>query len=273
MKTKGQIGVKLGRFVAATLAVTSMILLALSLGCYASYRNDISYLRSIVRAKISTDNSPGVFASINHWVYGHKGFKKNQDYFLLEALGPTPIQILDGGGDCTDKSMLLMAMLESIGIDSTLTMLYDTDGETPTHTVVEVRHGPFRAVADPVYDLVFPNPSGGFYGTEDLRRNPALLLNRLDSLIQVRGVSDKIIYYRRENESYRFASPINWNKGDLLKAMSKALEAMGTEPRNIRRPHFLDDPKLFTAVLLFSVSALFVTLAFLVKRMTRNNPA
>src|SRR4030066_922729 len=111
-----------------TFLLVSIIFFILSLICYISYKSDISYLRSIVRTHISTENSPGVFESINHWVYQNKGFKKNPDFFLFKSLGPTPIQVLDKGGDCTDKSILLMAMLESIGIDSTLVMLFDADG-------------------------------------------------------------------------------------------------------------------------------------------------
>lgn len=248
-----------------TFLLMSIIFFILSLICYISYKSDISYLRSIVLTNISTENSPRVFESINHWVYQNKGFKKNQDFFLFKSLGPTPIQVLNQGGDCTDKSILLMAMLESIGIDSTLVMLYDADGEIPTHTVVEVRNGKFKAVADPVYDLVFPNPNGGFYGITDLRKNPGLLLNRLDNLLQIRGASNKIVFYRRAHESYEFASPINWNKNDLLRLVSNILGGMGIEARDIRRPHFLDDPKLLISMTLFFASLFFITFAFVFK--------
>jgi hypothetical protein len=258
----GKLPMKLPNPASSITLLTSIIFLILSLTCYVSYRNDISYLRTIIRANISTETSRKVFESINHWVYQNKGFKKNQGYFLFESLGPTPIQVLNQGGDCTDKSILLMAMLESIGIDSTLVMLYATDGKTPTHTVVEVRDGQFKAVADPVYDLVFPNPNGGFYGIEDLRKNPALLLNRLDNLLQIKGASNKIAFYKRVNESYQFASPINWSKNGLLKFAANILGRMDIEARDIRRPHFLDDPKLFTSAACFSAafSLLFVVL-------------
>jgi len=245
--------------------VLSIIFCIFSTVSYISYHNDILNLRSIVRADISTDNTPEVFESINHWVYQNKGFKKNQDYFLFDKLGPTPIQVLNKGGDCTDKSILLMAMLESIGIDSTLVMLYDTDGRTPTHTVVEVREGQFKAVADPVYDLVFPNPNGGFYNIADLRTNAGLLPNRLDNLIQIRGASNKIALYKRVSESYQSASPINWNKNEMLKLISNILGWIGIEARDLRRPHILDDPKLFVSTVLLFVSLLFVFFAFVFK--------
>lgn len=248
------------------LFLMSIIFFILSIISYISYKNDLSFLRSIVRTQISTETAPEVFESINHWIYQNKGFKKNPDYFLFKFLGTTPIQVLNKGGDCTDKSILLMAMLDSIGIDSTLVMLYDSDGGAPTHTVVEVRSGQFKAVADPVYDLVFPSQvSSGFYSIADLRENPARLLNRLDNLIQERGISNKIAYYRRYNETYQFATTINWNKNSTLKVMSGILGRMGIDARDIRRPHFLDDPKLFISSALFCISLLFIIFAFVFK--------
>lgn len=244
----------------------SIIFLIFSIICYVSYKIDLSHLRSIIRTDISTSTSPDVFESINHWVYQNKGFQENPDYFLFKSLGPTPIQVLEKGGDCTDKSILLMAMLESIGLDSTLVVLYDNDGIIPTHTVLEVRDGKFRAVADPVYDLVFPNPRGGFYGVKDLRENYGLLLNRLDNLLQLRGVSDKIVYYRRANETYQFASPINWNKNYLLQLTANVLGKIGIDARDIRRPHFLDFPKLIVSTTLFFISFIFIFFAFILDR-------
>jgi hypothetical protein len=261
----GKLPMKLRNPASRIALLTSIIFLILSLACYVSYKNDISYLRAIVRANISTETSPKIFESINHWVYQNKGFKKNEGHFLFASLGPTPVQVLNQGGDCTDKSILLMSMLESIGIDSTLVMLFGTDGRTPTHTVVEVRDGKFRAVADPVYDLVFPNPNGGFYGIEDLRKYPALLPSRLDDLLQTRGASNKIAFYKRVNESYQFASPINFEKNNLLKLISNFLGEIGIEARDVPRPHVLDDPKLFMSAVLFSISLFFVTFAFAFK--------
>ncbi len=250
--------------------LVSIISLVFSLIFYISYKNDLRHLESIVRTQISTESAPKVFESINHWVYQNKGFKKNQNFYIFKSLGPTPIQILEQGGDCTDKSILLVAMLKSIGIDSTLVILYDEDGIESTHTVVEVRSGQFRAVADPVYDLVFPNPNGGFYNIENLRNNPALLPNRLDNLIEIRGTSDKIIYYRRYNESYQFASTINWNKNELLKITAHILKTMGIEAREIRRPHLLDDPKLLISSTFMFLSAFFVIFGFITKEKKRN---
>ena len=254
------------------LFLAAIMCLILALACYVSYRKDISHLRSIVQKNILADHSDRLLESINHWVYANKGFKKNQDYFLLKSLGPTPIDVLKEGGDCTDKSVLLSAMLESIGIDSTLVMLFDIDGTTPTHTVVEVRNRQFEAAADPVYDLVFPKPHGGYYAINDLRNNPSLLVSRLDFLIQERGSSDKIALYKRTSESYNFASTINWNKNYVLSLFSDILGNIGIDARNIRRPRFLDDPKLFVTVTLTVTGSFLIFLALVLKTMLGTTP-
>ena len=256
------------------LSLISLLLLTGALACYVSYKSDIRHLRHIVRTQITTGNDPDVFEALNHWVYENKGFKKNPNYFLFKPLGPTPIQVLNEGGDCTDKSLLLITMLDSIGIDSTLVMLYSADGETATHTVVEVRDGQFKAVADPVFDMVFPKLIGGHYSVGELRENPAILLNRLDHLVDERGRNNKVAKYRRANETYQFATTINWDKLKVLQVMSELLGKFGIDARDIRRPHFLDDPKLFTATVLFAFSVVFLTLALALRgkwgRLTRD---
>src|SRR5579864_4505326 len=69
-------------------------------------------------------NRSDAIIALNHWVYGHEGFAKNQNYFVVKALGATPLQVLRSGGDCSDKSRLLSAILDQIGISSGLVMIY-----------------------------------------------------------------------------------------------------------------------------------------------------
>lgn len=71
---------KLGSYI---FFLMSIIFFILSIISYISYKNDILHLRSIVRTNISTENSPSVFESINHWVYQNKGFKKTRTSFYL----------------------------------------------------------------------------------------------------------------------------------------------------------------------------------------------
>lgn len=243
--------------------LTASVLFAVSAGVYLSRQNDQAQLKTLVETEIAavpSKNSP-FFAALNHWIYLNKGFKKNHGYFWLPQLGPTPIQVLQEGGDCADKSRLLMAMLDSVGIDSTLIMLYDANGN-PTHTVVEIRDGRQLAVADPVYDLTFPKPQGGYYSLSEMRGDPDILTHRLDALVAVNGRENKIAHYKRDIENYRFATTINWDKNRLLKMIAGYLQNRGIEPQTLRRPHLLDDPKLMIACLSFAGGMGFSFLAF-----------
>ncbi|CAA9892059.1 conserved hypothetical protein [Candidatus Methylobacter favarea] len=250
---------------------SALILFIAGLLTYISYKKDMMLLKSIVHEHISIQNSPSLFESANHWVYQNQGFKKNTEFFLIPYLGPTPVQVLEKGGDCADKSRLLMALLEAAGIDSSLVMLYSVDGK-PTHTIVEVRDDQLKAVADPVYDIVFPKPNNGFYGLQELRINPAILPHRLDDLVQLRGDTNKIAFYKREIENYQFATTLNWNKNALLRFIASSLEQMGIEANTVRRPHFLDDPKYFLSIVFFVSSLLLIIFAWLVRKQQNTTP-
>lgn len=247
----------------------SLIFFMASLLSYISYKSDMLHLKALVEQQIAPEFSTGQVEPVTHWVYKNQGFKKNHDFFLFKALGPTPIQVLEQGGDCADKSRLLVAMLDAIGIDSTLAMLYTDNGNTPTHTIVEIRDKQFKAVADPVFDMVFPKPTGGFYGLQELRNNPALLTERLDALVQARGGADKIAYYKRADETYQYATTINWNKNGVMRLLAGILKKLGIQPEDIGRPHFLDDPKRFIAIACFMVG---VTLMVFAMLLTKRRP-
>lgn len=250
---------KLGFTVTLSIAI---ILLVLACFFYYIHHKDRQLLKSIIHPQVSADN---FIDTINHWVYQNQGFKKNQEFFLFSALGPTPIQVLQKGGDCADKSRLLMALLDAGGVDSTLVMLYDANNEKPTHTVVEIRKDSSYAIADPVFDIVFPKPNQeGYYGLKYLRENQSTLPNRLDELVSLRGSTSKIAYYDRVNETYQFARTINWEKNSLLQTVAKLLRIQGVNPDYLRRPHFLDDPKWFLALTSFITSLGFLLIAWLI---------
>lgn len=238
---------------------------------YISYKKDLQFLKSIVYTHISPQYSPTLFESANHWVYQNQGFKKNHDFFIFPALGPTPIQILEKGGDCADKSRLLMTLLESVGIDSSLVMLYSADGQSATHTILEVRDAQIKAIADPVFDIVFPKSNNSYYGLQDLRKNPALLPGRLDELVKLRGDNSKIAFYKRADETYQFATTLNWNKNALLRFIANSLKQMGIEANTVRRPHFLDDPKYFLSMVFFVSGLLLVIFSWLIKKTGKRN--
>jgi hypothetical protein len=229
----------------------SLLCLMVSTALFFSYKNDLRQLREIVQNEIAKDGDSLDFVAINNWIYNNKGFVKNQGYFWFKALGPTPLDVLENGGDCSDKSRLLMAMLTSVGIDSSLVMLFNHTNTMSTHTVLEVRTKNFSSIADPVFNIVFPMPNSGYYGLTAMRANPDILKNTVRQLLEKRGARDKISKYDLTNETYEFATTVNWNKNPALRAAATSLSDMGVEASNLRRPHFLDDPKLFLILAFF----------------------
>jgi hypothetical protein len=247
----------------------SLLCLMVSTALFFSYKNDLRQLREIVRNEIAKDGNSPDFVAINNWIYNNKGFVKNQGFFWLKALGPTPLDVLANGGDCSDKSRLLMAMLTSVGIDSSLVMLFNHTNTMSTHTVLEVREENFSSIADPVFNIVFPMQNSGYYGLAAMRDNPNILKNTVRQLLEKRGVHDKISKYDLTNETYQFATTVNWNKNSVLRAASTTLSGMGVEANNLRRPHFLDDPKLFLILAFSGVGVFGFIVGMLLNRRAR----
>lgn len=242
----GDAGPVRGRFVGAALIAAWCFMLA-AMASFGSYRADCLRLRAVAREVTAKVTSPSdrVLALL-HWVYYNRGFASNDGYFVLKALGATPVQVLEGGGDCADKSRLLSTLLREVGIPSTMVMCFDKRSGRPTHTVVEARIGPADyMVVDPVYDLHFPRPgSAGFYDLIELRRDATILPRRLDELAALRGRSP-IIAYNRDLNVYDEASSINWRKNRATRLGRAVLSLIwGEEVNRLRRPLVLEEPKL-----------------------------
>jgi hypothetical protein len=232
------------------------------------WRKDDQSIREAVAEHILSRPGTGVFVEeLTSWVFHNQGFRKNDGYFLLKSLGPTPKQVLEKGGDCADKSRLLSTILRQYGVDSSLVTLYECKGCGPTHIVVEARYDKGWMVADPVFDMVFPKQEFSYYNVGELKENPALLPNRLDELVQSRGLRHPVKQYRRADESYTWAQYFNWDKFSWSDDLAAILSGFGIDLYQLRRPYFLEDPKLFLglvsggaglAALLASLAAGFV---------------
>lgn len=213
---------------------------------FISIKLDQRILDRAIAGQINAKPGSGeLVEELNHWVYNNQGFAKNKGYFFFRRLGPTPIHVLQSGGDCSDKSRLLAALLKRFGMDSTLVMLHACDGCKATHTIVEARYEGGRMAADPVFDIVFPARNGRFYGVKNLKENSSILISRLDELTARRGSDSKIAFYKRDSESYSWPKTINWEKNSILQKVAAMIERRGIDPFLVRRPHFLEDPKLF----------------------------
>jgi hypothetical protein len=247
----------------------SFLCLLVATGLFFSHKDDLRRLREIVHAEITPKGESPDFVAINNWIYSNKGFVKNQGFFWFKVLGPTPLDVLENGGDCSDKSRLLMAMLTSVGIDSSLVMLFNHTNTMSTHTVLEVREKNFSSIADPVFNIVFPKQESGFYGLSAMRDNPGILKYTVRQLLEKRGALDKISKYDLTNETYEFASTVNWNKNSALRAIAETLSKMGIEAKNLRRPHFLDDPKFFLVLVFFWMGIVSLVAGVLFNRNTK----
>jgi hypothetical protein len=231
------------------LKLSFLLTAVLAFGCsaflLASRFQDEEAIREAVSGHLISRPGTGIFVEeLTSWVFQNKGFRKNQGNFLLKSLGPTPRQVLDNGGDCADKSRLLSAILRLYGVDSTLVTLFGCAQCGPTHIVVEARYDKGWMVADPVFDMVFPSDELTYYNVDDLKANPALLINRLDQLTRARDFHHPVRSYRRDSETYTWARYINWDKMEWSQNLAQMLTQFNIDLSRLRRPYFLEDPKL-----------------------------
>lgn len=202
---------------------------------------------------------------LNDLIYHTGGFAKNNHYFFLPSLGPTPIQVLREGGDCSDKSRLLAAILDEIEIPATLVMLAPCNTCAFGHTVVEAKTKGGPIAVDPVYNISFPSSAGHYYGVRDLRDNSDILQARLDELTLQRGPESKVAFYRRGADGIHYSYPVtvNWEKNFLTQFIGRFLARYTEEPSLIYRPRWLEDPKLLVTILLGTIS-IFSFILFLI---------
>jgi len=197
------------------------------------------------------------------WVYQNGGFPRNRHYHLWRKLGATPTSVLERGGNCQDKSKLLVVLLRELNIASSLAMLYQCQGCKPWHTVVfaETRDG--WTIADPAFNMTFPDRPGGFHTIEELRAERALLERRLAELRAERGPADPINDYKSDVDHHALMTTVNWDKNALTRGAAGLIRAAGAEPWSTPRPIFLDDPKLFFTLFGFGGALGFSLLALL----------
>jgi len=236
---------------------------------YAEYRQESRVLREAAIGVVDADHRSDPARTVERltrWVYNNQGFAKNSRYFLSPRFGPTPLQVLESGGDCADKSRLLAAMLDELGIPSTLVMLYAPDYARSTHTVVEARLPGFRAAADPVFDIVFPDGAGGLLGVAQLKQQPERFEGRIHALAAERGPASKVAFYPTELESYRWPRTINWERMPATRVLGSVLGWFVPQPDLVRRPRLLAEPKLLVSLALFGPGLVCIGLGWLLIR-------
>jgi hypothetical protein len=244
-------------------AIFAAIPAACAVGIWLSWVNDNAVLREkavAVTARLTSDSAK--INAINHWVYRNQGFAKNDRFFLVPALGPTPNQVLASGGDCGDKSRLVSAMLWQLRINSGLAQIFPCQDCGPIHAVVEAEYEAGRMVVDPTWDVDYPTGDGKFLGIKELagtrhgREHVADLQWR-------RGAGDKVQLMPESEATFDFAVAVNWQKNAFSRAVAFGLRWLGYDPAQLLRPHFLEDPKLALALFLLIVAGMLLIINFI----------
>jgi len=246
---------------------SAAVILCAAVYFYHSYSTDSRALRKLaMQLTEGMTRADDRLQVLTAFVYRRGGYATNESYYVLKSLRATPLQVLDRGGDCSDKSRLLATMLDQIGIEASPAMLYGCAGCEAVHTVVLARTESGTIAADPAYDLMFPNEAGGYHDVRTMIGDPRVLASRLRVVRSLRGPADRIADYSESDHGYNFITTINWAKYRWLQGLSRALEMFALEPRLIRRPASLENPKLLLAGLSGIGAALAAILAMVCRR-------
>jgi hypothetical protein len=237
--------------------------LAGAAGLLEDWRHDNSVIgreAQKITANLTSDSARIV--AVNDWVYHHQGFGKNSSHFLVPALGPTPIQVLERGGDCADKSRLVAAMLNELGIDAGLVMISPCAHCDFIHTVVEARYEGGSMVVDPTWNIDYPAGGGRYFGVRDLawtNRGE----ERVVELQRQRGEMDKIGTMPPTEARFEYAVAMNWDKNVLTHIAAETMRLLGHRPETMFRPRVLEDPKLALSWFLILVAMAATAASFL----------
>jgi hypothetical protein len=200
---------------------------------------------------------------------------ENDSYFLLPLLRPAPWQVIEKGGDCADRSRLVVALLHLRGIQASKWALYNARGES-VHAVVEADVESGKMVVDPLFGLWFPKPQGGYYSIHELRQDPKILRQRIAELHAqgIRPGTDRLDLYPLDQYVYTNARTINWAKNAVWRTVFRILQGlMGERADELARPAFVEEPPL---MVIYGVAALeFAALLawLLVERRVRKSAA
>ena len=248
------------------LLLLALLSLTATGGMFISWQKDRSRLGEIAHSVESRSGDlRETLTNLTQWVYSNQGFEKNRRYFLWKRLEATPMQVVEGGGDCEDKSKLLTALLRELSIPATMAMLYHCDAQCePVHTVVLARTPDGWTPLDSVYNITFPDRDGRFLPVQRLMAQPEILNTRLDQLAAERGPADKINRYKRNLETYTHLTTFNWDKNGLTRAVASAIRAMGGDPRVTPRPMLIEDSKEFFTIAGLGLTVLLLGAAVLV---------
>jgi hypothetical protein len=232
--------------------------------------------QAVFRAKIAevAKAKPGTaefIKQVNTFIFWNQGKEKNQGYFWFKALGPTPMDVFERGGDCSDKSKLLQAMLHEAGVKSTLVMLTPCRGCRSRHTIVEAQYEGGWMAVDPVYWLVFPKPDvePGYYSVRELSQDIQKVDERVYMVQLERGPMGDGFYLREGYKDYAFPMTVNWDSSAITRALAPLAGLFSDDKFMVRRPLILEDPKLFIGTAAAALALLFALAGLWLRRKAR----
>jgi transglutaminase superfamily protein len=165
---------------------------------------------------------------------------------LYGVLRARPIDILEHGGFCGNKSRLLVTLLSLRGIPARLVYLYNEEGfrrpdvgHAYVTAFVEVRLGDRWAAADPLLGVLFRDAAGLPATAADLAADPGLVRARAPR------------WYRPEFFNYREIRGIRWSKfpaGESLHGGIARLTSPGWA-NDLHYPWWAQRPNLMLALL------------------------
>ncbi|MEK7762051.1 MAG: hypothetical protein AAB433_10750 [Nitrospirota bacterium] len=199
----------------------------------------------------------------------------NPSYFLLPIFGflrATPRQVMEQGGECGDRSRLVIRLLNVRGIKASKWALYSSEGKS-VHATVELEAESGKMVVDPLFGLWFPRSSGGYYGIRELRESPEILHDRIERLLEEGkrpGTSD-LRTYPLNDYSYAYAKTINWDKWVGMRMVYNVLRVIvGPVVDNFQRPTFVENPHFMVVIIAAGLQGGLIALYFAVVRIEGN---
>lgn len=224
----------------------ALSLLLASAGGLAVVGVGLSHQEVVLSRIAASYGPPGTSAAAailaqNEFVSRLENFDENRTQFF-GFLGPTPLDVVDSGGWCSDRARLLAAILNKSGIPAHAVMLRPCQTCPPNHTVVEAFTGAFWMAVDPTYGLVYPKMDGAYASIEDLREDPELVNKRI---LSYHGDSARIASYDPQMYSFGYPLRLNFDRDIFTRLLGKVLTLFGERLEMVRRPQLLERPRLF----------------------------
>jgi hypothetical protein len=244
----------------------------------ASYLGEQRTLESYLNRVTQASQAPSEQAKEIVLSLKDKPDEGNDSYFLLpifRPLRPTAAQVIENGGDCADRSRLVITLLNLRGIHATKWALYNANGESK-HAVVEADVESGKMVLDPLFGIWFPKQDGGYFGIRELRQDPNILLERLKELRaeKVSPGADRLELYPTNDYIYANARTINWTKTATMRDTFSILHRMlGDRAYALPRPGFVEEPALMVIYGLGVLEVFLILLWLVMRRLAKKRTA